>query len=264
MLSLGSQIFAQLPFGAKIAVLLRLRDVPKLHSHSVGGEKRENIGTYPLIPSIFIINTQESFCNGRVMFKRMLRNKEQWEEIYRANETPWDAKSPDPFLVSLIRAKTITPCKAIDIGCGFGNETIFLAKNGFKVTGIDISKGAISEARKRADKAGAICEFLTSNILDLDIQGVFDFALDRACFHFLDPEERDEYVKKLSKLLRPGSLFLLIVSSNKETFKGPYQFSRKGIVDIFKKDFIIENIQLSTLETHAEKPKPYICMLRKT
>lgn len=76
----------------------------------------------------------------------MLRTKEEWEKIYRNKETPWNAEIAEPYLAKLIKKKKIKPGQALDLGCGTGNESIFLAKNRFNVTGIDISEKAILTA----------------------------------------------------------------------------------------------------------------------
>ena len=83
--------------------------------------------------------------------------KESWDETYRHHgykELPWETVEPDKELVRILKQKKITKCKVLDIGCGAGTNSIFLAKNGFDVTGIDISPIAISIAKVRAKEAG--------------------------------------------------------------------------------------------------------------
>jgi 2-polyprenyl-3-methyl-5-hydroxy-6-metoxy-1,4-benzoquinol methylase len=84
----------------------------------------------------------------------MIYNKENWEEMYKTKFTPWDAKNPDPNLVRVVDGGCIKPCKTIDLGCGTGNESLFMSSKGFTVTGIDISEIAIKEAQEKAKKRG--------------------------------------------------------------------------------------------------------------
>jgi len=193
----------------------------------------------------------------------MLRTKEQWEKIYTEHRTPWDAESPDPHFVSIIKEGVIQPCAALDLGCGTGNEAIFLAQRGFEVIGVDISQNATKEAGLRASKAGVKCDFIVSDILTAPIDRTFDLVLDRACFHFLDPKDRGVYLKNLCRWLRSGGTFFLVVSSSHETAKGPHQFSKTDLQKTFDHDFYTENIKLVTLQTHGEKPRPYICLFKK-
>ena len=193
----------------------------------------------------------------------MHRQKSEWENIYQNKSVPWDVGEPEPYLVKFIGKRNLKPCSAIDLGCGTGNEAIFLAKKGFKVTGVDISELAIQEARKRAENAAVKVDFIVSDIADLKIKNKFGFAFDRACFHFIRPETRQKYIEFLKHSLVPGGFFLLIISSDKETAKGPYQFTQKDIKSLFSKYFVILSINLVTLKTHLANPRPYICVLKR-
>lgn len=193
----------------------------------------------------------------------MLRTKDEWEKIYEENRTPWDAREQDPYVVTLVEKGIVRPCKTIDLGCGTGNEAIYLTKRGFQVTGIDISEFAIQEAKRRAAEAGVECEFIASDVLDISLEEKYDFAVDRACFHFLDPEDHEKYLAVLRRISNPGAMFFLVVSSEHETAKGPHQFSKEDIHRIFDRDFEIKSLELVTLETHGEKPRPYLVLLQK-
>lgn len=193
----------------------------------------------------------------------MIRSKKTWEKIYQEKSTPWDAGQPKPFIAKIVERGKVKPCLALDIGCGTGNETIYLAKRGFNVTGIDISENAIEIAKEKAKIEGVECEFIALDFLNLKLEKKFDFALDCACFHFLEEQEREKYVEKVSSLLNSGALFLLIVSSDKESFKGPFQFSKQEIQDLFSEAFEIESIKIGVLEKHKERPMPYFCIMKK-
>lgn len=82
-----------------------------------------------------------------------------WEDVYANKSAPWDVGQPEDELVNLVESKVIQPCRVLELGCGYGNDSIFLAKNDFEVTAIDISKRAVTEAKKRAKKAGVKIRF---------------------------------------------------------------------------------------------------------
>src|SRR3989344_6728874 len=178
-----------------------------------------------------------------------------WEEVYANKSTPWDVNQPEDELVNLVKSKFIQPCKVLELGCGHGNDSIFLAKNGFKVTAIDISERAIEEAKKRAEEAGVKVNFLVEDASQLSsIDGMFQFIYDRACFHFVLEDKRAGYVTNIKRLLEKGGYFILIASSDQERVKGPYQFSKDDIQQIFGSEFQILEIKLITLNQHKEKP----------
>ncbi|HLC52632.1 MAG TPA: class I SAM-dependent methyltransferase [Candidatus Nanoarchaeia archaeon] len=187
-----------------------------------------------------------------------------WEEVYANKSTPWDVNQPEDELVNLVKSKLIQPCKVLELGCGHGNDSIFLAKNGFKVTAIDISKKAIAEAKRRAKIAGVKIRFLVEDASRLDlVKETFQFIYDRACFHFIPEEKRNGYLTNIKRLLKKDGYFVLIVSSDQERARGPYQFSTENIRQIFGDEFKIIEIRLITLQQHEETPTPYLCLMKK-
>lgn len=186
-----------------------------------------------------------------------------WEKVYESNATPWDVGKPEDALVEFINNGFVKPCRVLEIGCGNGNDAIFLAKKGFDVTAIDISKRAITEAKGRTEKAGVRCSFFAEDITELkSVSGKFGFVYDRACFHFIPEEKRGKYIKTVKEFLLKDGYFLLIVSSDKDAVKGPYIFSKEDIRKIFGNDFNILDIRLITLKQHKEKPTPYLCTMK--
>jgi len=187
-----------------------------------------------------------------------------WEKVYEAEATPWDVGQPEDALVEFIDSGLVKPCRVLEIGCGNGNDAIFLAKKGFDVTVIDISKRAIEIAKERAKNANVKCNFIAEDATDLkSVPGKFDFVYDRACFHFIPEEKRGKYVQTVKKFLIKGGYFFLIVSSDKDAVKGPYQFSKEDIEKIFGNDFDILDIRLITLTQHKENPTPYLCTMKR-
>ena len=69
-----------------------------------------------------------------------------WNESYAAGDIPWDSGEPDNHLVEFIRSGAVAPGRALDVGCGTGTNALWLAGQGFKVLGIDVSSLAIEKA----------------------------------------------------------------------------------------------------------------------
>jgi 2-polyprenyl-3-methyl-5-hydroxy-6-metoxy-1,4-benzoquinol methylase len=79
---------------------------------------------------------------------------DEWDQIYRKfplEELGWELGKPRPILVEFVEKGLIKKGKALDICCGAGTNTVYLAKQGFEVTGIDISQTAIKYAKKKAE-----------------------------------------------------------------------------------------------------------------
>ena len=69
---------------------------------------------------------------------------------YESGRTPWDLGRPDFNLIETVTNFPIPSCKALDIGCGTGDNSIWLAQQGFSVTGTDVADVALTKAREKA------------------------------------------------------------------------------------------------------------------
>jgi methyl halide transferase len=143
------------------------------------------------------------------------------DEIYRRmplDRIPWNSETPPDALVELIRSGRVRPCRAVDLGCGAGNYAIWLAGQGFEVTGIDSSPTAIGIAQEKAEKAGASCRFVVADLLgDLsEIKDKFDFGHDWELLHHIMPEDRGKYARNVSRLLNPGATYLSVCFSEED------------------------------------------------
>ena len=133
---------------------------------------------------------------------------------YRFSKPPWDSGVTPPEVVALIEIEKIAPGRALDLGCGTGTNTIYLAQYGFTVVGIDFSPKAIATARDKARRANVNVEFHVADVTRLDfLHEPFDFVLDLGCFHTVDAEGRARYAANLARLTRAGSLFMLYAFS---------------------------------------------------
>lgn len=162
---------------------------------------------------------------------------------------PWDTGKPLPELVSLVESGRLTPGRAIDLGCGTGTNVIYLAQRGFDAVGVDIAARAIAKARRKAEVAGVRAHFLVADVRDLPPDlGLFDFALDIGCFHSLREDDRQAYVRSLSRVLRPGGKYLLWTFRRQEGQPGP-RFGPRGVTPeevsiAFESSFTIEELRL--------------------
>ena len=132
-----------------------------------------------------------------------------YELGYRYAQMPYD-NGPDQHLVGLVESGRIPPCRAIDLGCGTGRNALFLAQNGFQVTGVDFASSAIAKARQKADAAGLKAEFIMDDLTNIqNVTGTFDFLVDAGVLDVLRPKSRDLYVENVLTLTHPGSWFFL-------------------------------------------------------
>lgn len=123
----------------------------------------------------------------------------RWDRKYSDKE-PSSEITPDSFLVRSL--KGIQPGRALDLGCGFGDNAITLAGAGFEVTAVDISRIGLKRAGERARKAGVTVLFQCSDAEDFDFG---DQAYDLITgFYFLNRS----IFPRIRKALKPGGIFL--------------------------------------------------------
>ncbi|MGD2155583.1 MAG: methyltransferase domain-containing protein [Anaerolineales bacterium] len=110
----------------------------------------------------------------------------------------------------------ISPGKAITLGCGVGRETIYLAKNGFDVIGLDFSSTAIERARRRARAEGVGVSYVIDDLTNLQhVNGTFDLISDFGALNDMSQEARDLYMRNVLPLARPGSHYLMMCFDKK-------------------------------------------------
>jgi SAM-dependent methyltransferase len=135
--------------------------------------------------------------------------KSVYDLWYRFGTPPWvgDARSE---LVRLVESGRLRPGRAIDLGCGEGDNAIFLARNGFDVTAVDFAPSAIAKARAKASAAGVEVDFVVDDLTRIDrVRGPYDVLVDYGAFDDLGVRDRARYVAAVVPLTRPGSQFLL-------------------------------------------------------
>ncbi|MDZ4267362.1 MAG: class I SAM-dependent methyltransferase [Mycobacterium sp.] len=99
----------------------------------------------------------------------------EWDERY----TSLGAKIPDgrPNPVLIAAARELTPGRALEIGCGTGGDAIWLAGNGWQVTGLDVSQVVLDRAARAGCNAGVHVEWMCTRLEDASLPaGGFDLV----------------------------------------------------------------------------------------
>jgi SAM-dependent methyltransferase len=123
----------------------------------------------------------------------------------------WDRGVPTADLVDLVEGAS-APGRALDLGCGTGTDSIYLAQHGWDITGVDMVPKALAIARRKAAAAGVSPRFVEGDVTRLQDFGVGDgytLLLDFGCFHTLPRDRRDAYVQSVFEVAAPGAMFLL-------------------------------------------------------
>lgn len=150
-----------------------------------------------------------------------------WNDVYKGTP-PWDLDRPQPAFQALIQSGEIKPGRALDIGCGRGENAIMLAMNGCDATGIDLAENAISDAKAKAIERHVKLNFVVGNVLQMDrlfTEGEFDVVIDSGLFHVMMDEERPVFAQQVHRILKNGGKYFMLCFSDKEP--GEYELPRR-------------------------------------
>ena len=135
---------------------------------------------------------------------------EQFNKVYNSPIASWvwgDIRIPKE-LNELV--KTNNPKNSLELGCGLGRFSNFLAKQVIKATGVDFSSIAIENAKRRVAKYKHKPEFIVGDVTNLEtIKEQFDISYDVGCFHCLNEEGQQKYASEVYRLLKPGGTHLI-------------------------------------------------------
>lgn len=191
-----------------------------------------------------------------------------WAADYASETAPWDTGRVSCQLRDYIKSVSFPAnTRALDLGCGSGTNASFLARNQFRVTGVDLTVEAMDLAKQRAAEAGVAVDWIQANALTLTLPDPFDFVFDRGCFHIFTPEQRLIYRRRILDLTHPGSQILMLCGNANEVRKdGPPVVTELEIRNIFSSPFFIDSITPFRLDTKSEGSGPlaYACRISRT
>jgi len=137
-----------------------------------------------------------------------------FKTFYRLGFVPWDGHPLPKSLQDLVEGENaLAAGTALDIGCGTGDNSIYLAKHGWQVTGVDFVAKAVDKARAKASANKLDIKFAQADATRLTSEGVganFDLIVDNGCLHGMSAEDRDGYVREVAAVAAPSGRLLLV------------------------------------------------------
>ncbi len=133
-------------------------------------------------------------------------HRENWDERYAAVERLFSTE-PDPALVEL--ATGLPPGRAVDLGAGEGRNSLWLARQGWKVTAVDGSSVALERVRAGAASEGLSVATVQSDIGEFLRRGDAHDLVLIANIHPA-PEQRAAMLRDAARAVAPGGHLLLV------------------------------------------------------
>lgn len=145
-----------------------------------------------------------------------------WETVYAASDDEMITDTlVDEVLVEL--ADDLDPGTALDLGCGTGQNTCWLAIEGWDTTGVDISPSAIELARKRADQADLEISFEAGDARTWQPRRQFDLVFSTHAMPSTESGRRDAIRTAVSAVKVGGTLYIREFDRSFADGDGPFK-----------------------------------------
>ncbi len=196
-----------------------------------------------------------------------------YDLLYRIGAARWARgwdRGVGPELIRLVGSGRLTPWTlppgwAVDLGCGTGGNTLYLAEHGFDAVGVDFSRAAVEQSLREADRRGLAdrARFVLGDVTAERIPGVegpFDLVVAYNTLQDLWGGQRPAMAATIRRLSRPGSAVVLwcyygtkrqlpLVSFKGPSWVAPFVVTPGEEVALFGDDFDIERLDSPAPET---------------
>ncbi len=166
------------------------------------------------------------------LFKIFRMNPEEKEN------SQWEAHEPTSLATDLINQGLVKEgSHLLDLGCGFGRNSNWLASKGVIVDAININEEELNKAKERAAEQGVKVNYVKADAGNLPFQDAsFDVLLDAGCTHMCDKETQEKAIKEAVRLLKPGGYIQFFGFSKEHPAykRNPNSSQFRGLEDIKK------------------------------
>lgn len=169
----------------------------------------------------------------------------------RPERLPWHQDEPPRILESAVAA--VGRGRALDVGCGAGVFSVWLAEQGMDVTGIDLFPEAIAMGEARAREHGVRVNFVTGDLFAFAPPQPFDLVFDSGCLHSLVGGDVAKYRQQVLHWLAPGGEYVLGHWGKRHALDwrpiGPRRRSEETIRRIFAPELHVIETEVKDFET---------------
>jgi len=167
--------------------------------------------------------------------------KKTFDQVYsyadHYSKLPWAHDHPSRFLDEIAAGATV-PGSVLDIGCGGGTDSVFMAAQGWTVTSLDFVAKALEMTAARAAEHGLSLTTIEADITTWEPVGQFDLVLDHGLLHNMDAVRYPAYRERVMQSIAPGGHLVILhwlqrTADEQQSEVGPTRTSREAINNFF-------------------------------
>ena len=181
------------------------------------------------------------------VFQRLYKSAKKPEDL------PWHEADPPALLVKALDRRN-TPGRALDVGCGSGTYSIYMAERGFQVTAIDFMPQAITMLQDRIAGQDLTIEAIQADVNKWIADEPFDVVLDIGCLHATGTINLGAYKTQLLNWLAPGGDFILVHFGRRGWWDGWPIGPKRVYADTLRRQFAPE---LELVEDASEERRGF-------
>src|SRR2546421_6128446 len=161
-----------------------------------------------------------------------------WESRYQTGDMPWEKCEASPGLVDFLASHPELPRGTVCVpGCGTGHAVGAWAGAGFRAYGYDLAPSAIRHSIEKTTAAGLTAQFRLADFLHDAAPFPFDWVFEHTLFCAIQPNERNDYVRAVTRWLKPGGQYLAVNYLITEEDGPPFGTTREELVQRFSPHF---------------------------
>lgn len=165
------------------------------------GQTTPDVSLLPVLASVLQVSID------RLMgYSHNFDPRSYYEEVYQNEEYFWGVQPSVMCLKVLELMPPTRPLNVLDIGCGEGKDSVFLARCGYKVSAFDISDAGIEKTKRLADRANVFIDVFKANILDFRLERKYDILFSSGVLHYIKPEMKEEIFANYKEFTEAGGI----------------------------------------------------------